>query len=205
MSYFTQAEARKVGQQALRGGRSAIDAIKNAQKNYKVTERFDIFLSHAMVDAELVLGIKILLEEEGKKVYVDWIDDQALDRNRVTADTAEVLRHRMRQCESLLYLATENAPKSKWMPWELGYFDGYKNGSVSVLPVIDESDSPFEGQEYLGLYPVVTKEMVIQSNTRPALGRGIRRPYGSPLDVGFPFSPELPDLPNFPFGGHKIF
>lgn len=201
MSYFTQAEARKVGQRALRGGRSAIDAIKSAQKNYKVTERFDIFLSHAMVDAELVLGIKVLLEEEGKKVYVDWVDDQALDRNRVTADTAELLRHRMRQCETLLYLATENAPKSKWMPWELGYFDGYKNGGVSVLPVMHESDSPFEGQEYLGLYPIVTEEMVVQSNTRPALGRGIHRPYGLPLDVGF--TPDLPDLPDFPFGGSR--
>lgn len=202
MSYFTQAEARKVGQRALRGGRSAIDAIKSAQKNYKVTERFDIFLSHAMVDAELVLGVKVLLEEEGKKVYVDWIDDQALDRNRVTADTAEVLRHRMRQCESLLYLATENAPKSKWMPWELGYFDGYKNGSVAVLPVMEESDSPFEGQEYLRLYPVVTKEMVIQSNPSPAQGRGIRGPYGSPVNVGSPFTVDLPD---FPISGPRIF
>ena len=129
---------------------------------------------------------------------MDWIDDQALERNCVTADTAEVLRHRMRQCDSLLYLATENAPKSKWMPWELGYFDGYKNGGVSVLPVMDESDSPFEGQEYLGLYPVVTKEMVVQSHTRPALGRGVHRPYGLPLDVGF-----TPDLPDFPLGGPK--
>ncbi|WP_447650426.1 toll/interleukin-1 receptor domain-containing protein [Pseudomonas abietaniphila] len=202
MSYFTQTETRKVAQQALNGSRTAIDAIKNAQKNYKVTERFDIFLSHAMVDAELVLGIKVLLEKEGKKVYVDWIDDRDMERNHVTTETAEVLRQRMRQSESLLYVATENAPKSKWMPWELGYFDGYKNGGVAVLPVMDKSDSPFEGQEYLGLYPVVTKEMVVQRNSSPAKGRGIRRPYGSPLNVGSPYTVDLPD---FPIGGPRIF
>ncbi len=101
---------------------------------------------------------------------MDWIDDQDMERNHVTAETAQVLRARMRQSENLLYLATENAPKSKWMPWELGYFDGYKNGGVAVLPVMDESDSPFEGQEYLGLYPVVTKEMVIQAAPVPPRG-----------------------------------
>ncbi|MGE8496061.1 MAG: TIR domain-containing protein [Pseudomonas sp.] len=149
MAFFTQAEARKAAQQAIRGSRSARDFLNDAQKNYKETDRFDIFLSHSMVDAELVLGIKVLLETEGQKVYVDWINDQALERDRVTAKTADVLRKRMRQSESLLYVATENAPKSKWMPWELGYFDGFKNGGVAILPVLDKSDSPFEGQEYL--------------------------------------------------------
>ncbi|ANC81811.1 toll/interleukin-1 receptor domain-containing protein [Pseudomonas putida] len=202
MSYFTQAEARKIGRQAIGVSRNAIDAIKGAKKNYKVKEQFDIFLSHAMVDAELVLGIKVLLEKEGKKVYVDWIDDQDMERNHVTAETAQVLRARMRQSENLLYLATENAPKSKWMPWELGYFDGYKNGGVAVLPVMDESDSPFEGQEYLGLYPVVTKEMVIQGSSSTAQGRGSRRPYGSPVNVGSPYTVDLPD---FPIRGPRIF
>lgn len=195
MSYFTQAEARRAAQQAIRSSGSASDAIRHAQKNYKDTDRFDIFLSHAMVDAELVLGIKVMLEEEGKKVYVDWIDDQALDRNRVTAATAEVLRQRMRQSESLLYLATENAPKSKWMPWELGYFDGFKNGSVAVLPVMDESDSPFEGQEYLSLYPAISKEELIQHKSKGAARQVLRSAYGLPLDTGLPFDPQMPGLP----------
>lgn len=202
MAFFTQAEARRAAQQVIRGSRSARDALNDALKNHKETDRFDIFLSHAMVDAELVLGIKVLLEAEDKKVYVDWIDDQALGRDRVTADTADVLRKRMRQSESLLYLATENAPKSKWMPWELGYFDGFKNGGVAVLPVLDESDSPFEGQEYLGLYPVITKEKLKQSKSKPDIGRVIRRPHGSPLDTGSPFDPRFPGLPH---GGPKIY
>ncbi|MFC8752688.1 TIR domain-containing protein [Pseudomonas oryzihabitans] len=199
MAFFTQAEARKAAQQAIRGSRSARDALNDAQKNYKETDRFDIFLSHSMVDAELVLGIKVLLEAEGQKVYVDWIDDQALERDRVTAKTADVLRKRMRQSESLLYVATENAPKSKWMPWELGYFDGFKNGGVAILPVLDKSDSSFEGQEYLGLYPVITRERLIRSKAKPSNGRAIRSPYGLPLDPGSTLDPRLP------FAGPKIF
>ncbi|MFQ7899368.1 TIR domain-containing protein [Stutzerimonas degradans] len=199
MAFFTQAEARKAAQQAIRGSRSARDALNDAQKNYKETDRFDIFLSHSMVDAELVLGIKVLLETEGQKVYVDWIDDQALERDRVTAKTADVLRKRMRQSESLLYVATENAPKSKWMPWELGYFDGFKNGGVAILPVLDKSDSPFDGQEYLGLYPVITRERLTRSKAKPSIGRAIRSPYGLPLDTGSTLDPRLP------FVGPKIF
>lgn len=197
MAFFTQAEARKAAQQATRGNRSPREALNEVQKNYKDADRFDTFLSHAMVDAELVLGIKVLLEAEGQKVYVDWIDDQALERDRVTTKTADLLRKRMRQSNSLLYLATENAPKSKWMPWELGYFDGFKNGAVAVLPVLEKPDSPFEGQEYLGLYPVITKEKLANSSPRPAPGPGIRSPYGS----GSLLDPRFPGHP----GGPKIF
>jgi len=199
MAFFTQAEARKAAQQAIGGRRSARDALNDEQRNYKETDRFGIFLSHSMRDAELVLGVKVLLEKEGQKVYVDWIDDQALERDCVTAKTADVLRKRMRQSESLLYIATENAPKSKWMPWELGYFDGFKNGGVAILPVLDKSDSPFEGQEYLGLYPIITREMLTHSKAKSSIGRAIHNPYGLPLDTGSTLDPRLP------FAGPKIF
>lgn len=202
MAFFTQTEARKAAQQFIGGARSARDALNDAQRNYKETDRFDIFLSHAMVDAELVLGIKVLLEAEGQKVYVDWIDDQALERDRVTAKTADVLRTRMRQSESLLYVATENATNSKWMPWELGYFDGFKHGGVAILPVLDKSDSQFEGQEYLGLYPAVTREMLANRKAKPSINRARPRPYGLPSDTGSALAPRLPILPS---GIPKIF
>jgi hypothetical protein len=43
------------------------------------------------------------------------------------------------------------------MPWELGYFDGFRPSFVWILPLVDESDSEYKGQEYLGLYPPVEK------------------------------------------------
>jgi len=35
-----------------------------------LTDRFDIFLSHSVRDASLVMGVKRILEEAGKTVYV---------------------------------------------------------------------------------------------------------------------------------------
>ncbi|MNN67530.1 hypothetical protein D3C81_1831680 [compost metagenome] len=64
----------------------------------------------------------------------------------------------MKQSKTLLYIATENATNSKWMPWELGYFDGHKPDRVAILPVMDNENQKFEGQEYLGLYPTVDKD-----------------------------------------------
>jgi len=157
MAFFTKSEARRAAQRAT-GTRSAQDVLRDGRKSYREDDHFDVFLSHSINDAELVLGIKVLLEGQGLRVYVDWIEDKALERDHVTVQTAEVLRKRMKQSDSLLYLATDNASKSKWMPWELGYFDGFKPGGVGVWPVLDESDAPFEGQEYLALYPVMTKE-----------------------------------------------
>jgi len=88
---------------------------------------------------------------------VDWIEDPAMDRTKVKTTTAEVLRERMRSAASLVYVHSANASDSVWMPWELGYFDGFKPTYVWVLPLVVASDSEFRGQEYLGLYPTVDK------------------------------------------------
>ena len=76
---------------------------------------------------------------------------QQLDRSNVNKDTALILRDRMNCSNGLSYIATSNSTVSKWCPWELGYFDGKKNGRCCILPIM-ESQS-FNGQEYLGLYP----------------------------------------------------
>jgi hypothetical protein len=41
------------------------------------------------------------------------------------------------------------------MPWELGFFDGYSNGRVAILPITRSQRDEFEGQEYLGVHPYV--------------------------------------------------
>lgn len=129
--------------------------------------RFDIFLSHAYADRVIVAGLYTLLTNDGFTVYVDWIHDRKrLDRSRVTAGNADILRERMRQCRSLFYATTENHSASRWMPWECGYFDGYDSngdgfalqaGHVAILPVLEFAQSSFTGQEYLALYPTARK------------------------------------------------
>jgi hypothetical protein len=116
-------------------------------------QQFDIFLSHSFPDAEIILGVRAYLENDGFTTYVDWIDDPQSSRSKVTMETAAMLRARMAHCRFLLFATSETSPKSKWMPWELGYFDGKKPGKVGILPVVRTASDSFSGQEYLGLYP----------------------------------------------------
>ncbi len=137
--------------------KSASVILNETVRAQKTDKNYDIFLSHASADAEVILGVKMSLEDFGYSVYIDWIDDPQLDRSRVSAETAEVLRSRMNRCQSLFYATTTSSVDSKWMPWECGYFDG-KKGRTVILPVTGSSQSEFAGREYLGLYPYITKE-----------------------------------------------
>jgi hypothetical protein len=118
---------------------------------------FDVFLSHSILDEELILGAKLELEDQGLSVYVDWITDKKLDRTAVTSRTAAHLRARMGQCKMLVYVHTENAKLSRWCPWELGYFDALRGGNVFIFPIVSGRADDFKGQEYLGLYPYLDK------------------------------------------------
>ena len=121
--------------------------------------QFDIFLSHSLADQKLILGIWLSLEDMGYKVYVDWIQDRNLSRDSVTKETARVLRQRMLSCKSLFFATTANSSGSKWMPWELGFKDGH-NRKAAILPVVQTTADSYAGQEYLGIYPYVSKDPV---------------------------------------------
>src|SRR5690242_9492968 len=149
MAFYTRAGLRGAAQARSVLRKSASSLLSDYSTGASQTITFDIFLSHSSLEAE----------EIGFTVYVDWIQDPELDRSKVSPSTAERLRGRMNQCRSLLYAASPSATDSKWMPWELGYFDGIK-GRVAILPVLerDPGTEVFHGQEYLGLYPYVTKD-----------------------------------------------
>ena len=118
---------------------------------FSYSENYDVFLSHSYDDARLIKQIKEMIEELGFKVYVDWIEDDHLDHGNVTSETAAILRSRMDRCLSLIYMTSQSAESSLWMPWELGYMDA-NTGKVAVAPILDD-DEDFGGREYLGLYP----------------------------------------------------
>lgn len=129
---------------------SASEIINESVRQLNSGKLFDIFLSHSSADAEIVFGLKYVLEDLGYSVYVDW-EDGYLDPMLVTSQTAETLKKRMKQCKCLIYAFSENATHSKWMPWELGCFDGMK-GMVAVLPISVNAEYAYAGSEYLGLY-----------------------------------------------------
>lgn len=129
-------------------------SLKNRVSDH---ETFDVFISHSYADKKYIHKLKQYLEKvHGLNCYVDWIcEPNLLNRENVTSSTAAVLRKRMRQSKSLVFCTSSNSSNSKWMPWELGYFDAYK-GFVAILPIMTE-DEKFSGQEYLGLYPYIDK------------------------------------------------
>ena len=135
--------------------------VQRFRKDSKDT--YDIFLSHSYLDKTLVYTVVDLFNQAGYSVYVDWIEDQQLDRSKVNAATANTLRERMELSKSLAYVATSNSSNSKWCPWELGYVDALKNGRCAILPIMKDDSSTFKGQEYLGLYPFI--DYALNKNT----------------------------------------
>jgi len=166
LGIITKNEARAAADRAVRHVVKDAKAVLNEHK-YIDKNSFDIFMSHSKMDEKIVLGAKQILEEKGFSVYVDWIEDPHLDRVSITKVTANYLRLRMSQCDLMFYLHSPNASLSKWCPWELGFFDsGFnKESKTFVFPVID-SGSSFEGQEYLGLYPIIDIDEIGKNNRR---------------------------------------
>ncbi len=159
MAYITKDEARQAARTRVQKsfGSNAKQILREDVRASSTVETFDVFLSHSSEDSEIVLGIREILVGLGLAVYVDWIDDPQLDRGNVTAENADMLRRRMRSSKSLIFLTTKNSVSSRWMPWELGYFDGLRTGFIGILPIVDYSGAAFSGQEYLGLYPLVER------------------------------------------------
>jgi hypothetical protein len=158
MALLNEASLRGLAKsRSMRFNESASDALQRMVRKSASASAFDIFLSHSYLDKELVLGITEYLEGMGHVVYVDWKQDQQLDRENVTKETAQVVRKRIEQSKSLFFATTEGAKDSRWMPWELGYMDG-KKGRSAILPVStrETHSDAYRGQEYLGIYPYIT-------------------------------------------------
>src|SRR5688572_26869187 len=158
MALVTKSELRTAARTSLRATASisAGEELRSESKQRSYARKYNIFLSHRKLDAEEVLGLVRLIESCGLSVYIDWREDPELDRTNVTSLNAQVLRNQMGLCDALFFATTTNFTDSKWMPWELGYFDG-KKGRVAIVPVVEDSDKfrNFHGQEYLGIYPYV--------------------------------------------------
>lgn len=166
MALCTSDYLKKLARERTTSLRKSLDSIILEEKLAKdaraksVGAVFDIFLSHSNLDREEILGIVIELERFGYDVYVDWVIDTQPDRSKVTKEAAIKLRQRMDQCKALFFAIPANASSSIWMPWELGYVDGKSNGRAAILPVVKEPKSYYYGQEYLSVYPYVSKSPV---------------------------------------------
>lgn len=168
MALFNKVDLKKVADSKTRSlMKSAGRVLLDEASSFSEYRTYDIFLSHSSLDADIILALKTELNNLGLSIYVDWIEDPQLDRNHVTKTTARMLQQRMKNCKCLLYAISESAVTSKWMPWELGYFDGLKS-RVALIPVLDNPNfnNSYRGQEYLSLYPYITKDFPRDGNSQ---------------------------------------
>lgn len=84
-------------------------------------------------------------------VYIDWLADEHDITERVTGKNAKLIRNRMKQCRTLIFLQTRNATVSRWVPWELGFCDGL-HGKVAKIKTKEAEDKK---SPYLSIYPTV--------------------------------------------------
>lgn len=118
-------------------------------------DRYDVFLSQAIKDEELVLGVYAMLTEDiGLRVFCDWIENSRSDHAATTSADADHIRRAMAVSTALMYIDSESADVSTWMSWEIGWFHGAKR-RVCVLPIVRNEEDPYRGREFLGLYPAV--------------------------------------------------
>ena len=168
MALFQENFLRAVAKEETRYFNSISEEILTESKIS--TTRFDIFLSHSFLDKEIIKGIFITLSKRGYRVYVDWIVDPHLNRSDVDKKTADLIRKRMKQSKSLIYATSVNANVSKWMPWEIGFMDGYTPHRCAILPVSQVQKEDYKGKEYLSLYPYLKKDLTLwewlKSSTR---------------------------------------
>ena len=163
MAYLTERTVRARAASVTKRIRKSVRQIL-AEASAPANEQFDVFLSHSSAEPEdIVLGVMLLLEDRGLSVYVDKYSDPQMSPTRVSRETARVLRSRMHNSQILLYIHSAHSKASRWMPWELGYFDGLK-GKVGVVPVTRNQEDNFKGEEYLNLYPHVDIAKASQSD-----------------------------------------
>lgn len=164
MARFTEDYLRKRGQRvkAARGQRDGRKILLEDMRKAASQQRWDVFLSHSFQDKDddALIGLVDQFTSLGLSVYIDWKSDGQLDRADVSPATAETLRKRMKASRSLVFAYSTNSAISPWVPWELGFSDAAV-GRVAVAPITPSlagTAGKATGQEYLGLYSVVSHE-----------------------------------------------
>jgi len=93
------------------------------ENQHKIHKHFDVFLSHSYGRQAELLEVKEILNKQGLIVYVDWINDaEMMRREKQSNDTFNVLKERLRQSSSLLFIQTKLSVTSPLCSEEIAFF-----------------------------------------------------------------------------------
>lgn len=128
--------------------------VAKSLQEARAAARRTAFLSHSHHDRARAKGLQTLLAEQGWDVFIDW-EHQTLDE-RPTKETVVWLQRAIEGRDWLIYLATPNAEKSRWCPWEIGFADGRKSASAILIVATSDARGIY-GSEYLHLYGQISE------------------------------------------------
>jgi hypothetical protein len=95
----------------------------------------DVFVSHKLEDKQKAERLAALIGSWGFECYLDandaeldkfYVDTKGRKQQTVQdpAAMAAHIRDSLRTCRCFIYAYSSRSAQSKWMPWELGFFDG---------------------------------------------------------------------------------
>lgn len=176
MKLFTQEffETRKVA-----AGSSKLANLEQLSKQDPKIAKQDIFLSHSLRDKALIPGVLAFFDSYGVKTYVDIFDSSF--PVPPSPATAEQVKSRIKTCRRLVVLVSEaNTATSKWIPWEMGIADSFRDYThVALLPVgrSEYLTAWLTNQEYFFIYPQIVRSP-IQESDFPTIERRVERRIG---------------------------
>ena len=120
--------------------------------------------------------LNYLKKEYHIEPYIDSMDKKMPDETCV--ETAERIKEVINYSEKFILLATNAAIASKWCNWEVGIADKLKfsSNNMAILPMLEDKDALYKGNEYLELYPYI-EESIFQYSGK-CLGVNIRTEDG---------------------------
>lgn len=121
-------------------GRTPEDVMKEFYSDEYIEKYkdFDVFISHAIVNSDLVEDFVCQLNALGLVAFVDWKNDrQDLNRAKSSLYTAKVLELRMKQSKCLVLIRTNESDSSVWVSWEVDYFTSLKK-KIAILNAGDD-------------------------------------------------------------------
>lgn len=120
-----------------------------------------MFISHKHSDLSDIGDLIAFLEKQYNVItYIDSRDKGMPEKTCV--ETAERIKQDIAFCDRFILMATDNATKSMWCNWEVGIADKtkYTCKQMAILPLLKrgQREEDYSGNEYLGLYPDITRE-----------------------------------------------
>jgi hypothetical protein len=90
----------------------------------------DAFISHYRTDMEKARALEQRIKGWGFSCFIDG-DDAELAKKKENRRSVEddltlaaYIRGKLRDCRCIIYAYSASSPQSRWMQWELGFFDG---------------------------------------------------------------------------------